>query len=611
MLSPGSYWQKVPKSRNDNLDFRRYLIRACKQRSNQRAALEICRRDVLFWINSFVWQYNPNTIGASSEEVGPFLTWGFQDEAVRLILDCIERRKDLLIEKSREMGASWLCLLIMDWMFLFHPWKKFLMISRSEEAVDKPGDSDSLFWKLDFVHEHLPDWMTKGVKRRRRGYRSANGSGITGQASTGKAGVGGRCTAMFIDEFPQIVEDYEVLHRTSDTTSCRIFNGTHRGPGTAFNELAQRVDIRKLVMHWTQHPDKARGRYRWDDEKKRCVSLDPTYDYPRDFQFVQEFRPTGGPFPGIRSPWYDEQCVRKGSSRAVAMDLDIDVTGSTSLFFDPVLVRRLIGEFCCDPYWQGDVSYDRDTGKPIALIPSPAGPLKLWCHLDTNGRPFSGLYAFGGDVSAGTGATPSCLSAADCVTGQKVLEYANAFIQPKDFGVLAVALCRLFGGKDGEPARLCWEKHGPGISFGGAVLETGFRNVYMHSMELPHSLELKISERPGWTPTPDTTRVLLEDYRSSLATRAFVNRSEAALKECLMFKYTPKGTVEHAEIESKNDPTGARLNHGDRVIADALCDKMVKDAGPPPARRKAERPLDPSSLAFRRALAQNRHREED
>src|SRR5581483_8104985 len=103
-----------------------------------------------------VWEYNPNAIpGGVSEEVGPFITWEFQEDAIRTILDCIERRNDLVIEKSREMGISWLCLLVMDWMFLFHRWKDCLVISRNADAVDKPFEMKALFPKLDFVHQHL------------------------------------------------------------------------------------------------------------------------------------------------------------------------------------------------------------------------------------------------------------------------------------------------------------------------------------------------------------------------------------------------------------------------------------------------------------------------
>src|SRR5262245_14205431 len=221
MYSPGRYHRFVPKDPIENLHFRRWVLRRCRKDDHFRLAIyEACRTDILFWVNCMVWQFNPRKKEWPGE-AAPFITWDFQDRALLKkpnvpwpgdsedldgdagLLWAIEHDQDLVIEKSREMGASWLCLLVMYWLWLFHPRKKFLCISRNEASVDEPGEPDSLFWKLDFVWKYLPDWM------RPRGWRAKsrqklsfvnpeNGSAITGQASTGKAGVGGRATAMFV-----------------------------------------------------------------------------------------------------------------------------------------------------------------------------------------------------------------------------------------------------------------------------------------------------------------------------------------------------------------------------------------------------------------------------
>jgi hypothetical protein len=557
--------------------------------------LEACRLDVLFWINAFVYQFNPNAMGEGSREIGPFITWDFQDEAVRTILGCIRDRRDLLIEKSREMGASWLCLLVMGHGFLFLPRQKVLTISRNEAAVDRPGDSDALFWKLDFVLSYLPDWMTRGrVERRKMGfYNPLTQSSITGQASTGKAGVGGRATWMFIDEFSQIQEDYEVLHRTSDTTSCRIFNGTHVGIDTAFHELSQRVDIRKLQMHWTQHPDKKKGLYRYDKATNRIVRLDPHYEYPEDYRFVLSEAPAGGPYPGLRSPWYDHQCTRKVSPRAVAMDLDIDPGGSQSQFFEPLTVRQLRDEFCREPLWQGDIAHDRDSGKPVGLVKAEGGPLKLWVIPRNDLALPHGKYGAGADVSTGTGATNSVFSAGNALTGEKILEYANPHILPEHFAAVCAALCWLLTDEYGTPALFAWEHAGPGMVFGDRIIQLGYRNIYFREAHqtLGHG---KRSDVPGWYPSNQQKTLLLDAYRAALFHRHFINRSAEAMSERELgpYRYNARsGFVEHPHDCGSEDPTGARINHGDRVIADALAWKMMQRLGaggraepkPPPA----------------------------
>lgn len=568
MLSPGTYHERVPRDPTANLRFRLRLLRAATSDAHRLALKHACKQDCLFYINSFAWQYNPLKFGS---EVGPFVTYAFQDEAVLEILDCIESGKDLVIEKSREMGASWLCLLVIDWLWRFMPNKKILVISRNEKAVDDEKNADSLFWKLDHLHRHLPSWMApRGwtpKHRQKNNFRNPEtGSAITGEASTGKAGVGGRATVMFIDEFSQIAEDYEVLHRTSNTTKCRIFNGTHLGLDTAFYELTRRVDIRKLRMHWSMHPDKVAGLYKYDPVKKGKEVLDTKYHFPADYKFIEDGSPTGGYAPGLRSVWYDEDAARKGDARAVAMDLDIDPAGTVSQFFDPLVVRHLQAAYCRPPVWKGDLSFT-DDGVPLEFTKGDAGKLWLWDHLEIGGMPRPGRYAAGADTSEGKGATPSVLTIVDAITGRKVLEFASAFTDPRVFGRMSAALCRAYHAEDGSPAKLAWEMQGPGLDFSEGVIQAGFTNFYFRTNEF--DLQKKQSLTPGWYPSPTAKRKLMGDYRDALRTRQFENPSERALEETLAFEETREG-VDCDTFPADGDPSGATLCHGDRVVADAL-----------------------------------------
>lgn len=573
MLSPGKYHLRVPRERVSNLKFRLFVLRRAKNnRPLQLALLEACRKDILFFINVFCFQFNPNSIGTVSTEIGPFITWVCQDEAFREMIDCVEQRRDLLIEKSREMGASWMCLILFVWFLLFFKNKDFLVISRDEKSVDNRGNMKSLFPKIDFILERLPDWMAgKRIMRKKLFFRNKdNNSSITGEASTGDSGVGGRAWAMFIDEFSAIKEDHYVRQRTSDTSGCRIFNGTHRGMETAFYELSQAPEVRKLRLHWSQHPDKVKGLYRMG--KAQVDVLDKSYVYPDDFRYVMDGSPNGGPYPGLRSPWYDEQCVRKGSPRAVAIDLDINPSGSVTQFFEPNVIRGLQGMFCLPAYRNYELSADRETGRLKEIIEKQDGHLSLWCHLDRNDRPQKSTYSIGIDTSAGTGATPSCISIVDCQTGEKIGEYTNAHVQAHELAPLVTALGWLFEDKDCVPAFLIWERQGPGTTLGMEIMKLGYRRVYFALNEMkPVFQAMKSGDIPGWYPSDDNKRLLLEEYRSALKRHDFINRSESALDECLAFRYSDNGRqVFHPKQINGQDPSRAGVNHGDHVIADAL-----------------------------------------
>ena len=578
----GEFHGMIPQAEKDNIEWRiAVLERALRDKDFRRGLMEMCRVDFLFWVNAFVWQYNPRCKGG---EVGPFIVWPYEEEAAESIFKCIADDEPVRVIKSREMGATWLFLLIFAWMMLFKPWQKFLMISRSAEAVDRSGDSDSLFWRLDFVFDRLPSWMTAGRANRRKMVYTNDllSSGITGQASTGKAGVSGRATAMLIDEFSQIDEAYDVWHQTADTTGARIFNFTFTGTDNCAYEISQIAGMREVRMLWYQHPMKRRGLYQYDADTKQVEVLDKKYAYPSDFEFILDGK--------LRSPWYDHTCLHR-PARAIAMNLDCDPQGSAWQFFDSNTIRALKRKYATLPLWEGEVEYDRNSARPRQLMPRAGGPLKLWLSLLPDGTPPLDDYVISADTSAGVGATNSCLSIVRIKTGAKVGEFAYPRIDPKDFASTAVALCWLFKTPLGVGAKLIWELQGPGTVFGDKVKDLGYGHVYRKDG----------CDEAGWSPEREAKRLLLEDYRYALSSGMFLNPSETALEECLFFRY--KGNkVEHSGETNSEDPTGASVNHGDRTIADALGWKIAKPYAMPSIIKAPEEKAPVGSLAWRRTL---------
>lgn len=623
-LSPGNYHLTCPRERRRNLKFRAFVIRRCRENAEyRRAVMEMCRTDIVFWINTFVWQFNPNAIGKWSTKNGPFIVHGFQDDAVRTILEAVDDRSDCIIEKSREMGASWLCLIVMTWFFLFHEGSTFLCISRNEKAVDD-GTSKCLFWKIDYILAHLPEWMGEVKNKNNEGqiyrkeYHFRNErlmTEITGEASTSKAGVGGRATAIFLDEFSQIREAWQVLDRTTNTSGCRIFNGTHMGTNTAFFELCVKAGrskhLKKIVMHWSLHPDKTRGLYRWDAERKRVNYLDYGYVYDADFNPVCDGSPAGGPFPGMRSPWYDKICEKMGNQRGIAADLDINPSGSVEQVFNQLLIAELKRTYCREP-WSADLEYDPQSGVPKRLWEEEGGKVKLWQRLSYDGLPPVGRYVCGNDIATGTGATPSCCTIANATTGEKVAEFIDSHIEPKEFTYFVIALCLLFKDEDGRPAKLAWEIPGPGNTFTKHALELKYPNIWFrHTNDIRKSL----SDEPGWNNHPEPMKSLITEYKNALRDRKFLNRSEFALSECMAFMYGPDGYVYHTGWKDPKDPSGARINHGDRVVADAIAWKLIDEGGRlvvvNPNEAPAETPSKPGGLAWRRQLDRLGRKEKD
>ncbi len=596
MLSPGKHHERVPRTLHANLVYRRKILDAADGDPGvQRELKRMCQEDCLFYINTFVWQFNPSKSLHGAAAVHPFITFRAQERTIvarpethrgdfnRGILWCIDNNKTGALEKSRWQGASWLCLMVEDWLCGFHRHVKILNISRNEEAVDD-GTTDSLFWKIRYMHDQLPEWLMGEIETSKLYFKFQDTqSENTGTATTKKAGVGGRATWIVADEFPEIHDGQAIREKTALTADSRLFVGTHLGVGTPFQIMCdpkKSPEIVRMRIHWTENPEQFEGAYQYNPlDPDKPVLLDPGYKHPSGYRFVLNGTPSGGPRPGVRSPWYDRKCVEiasDGDTRAIAANLDINPEGSAKQFFDAIRIQGLI-ENCQPPLWIGDIDYD-PAGRFRKLVEDPEGRLKLWSRPVHDGQILvRSTYCVGNDIAAGTGATPSCAAIIDAIRGVKIGEYANPFIEEKEFARFVVALCRwLFD------AKLVWDSSGQqGVKFETEVLRLGYLNYYHQDDDVSHLNRIgqsAKSKRPGWYSEPKQHYRVIKDYRDAIYDGTLVDRSEDCLKETMLFEWDAKtGEVKHSGETRTNDPSGARKGHGDRVTATMLGWMLAKE----------------------------------
>ncbi len=569
--APGCpYYKYVPKGYVENLEWRRKCTEwAAADVENQRTLWIACARDPLFYTNTFIWAYDPRDDKDDTTHlklsVVPFNTYPFQDEVLSSMKECL-CKEDMALYKSRDMGASWKCLIMIDWLWRFYSMKSSLLVSRVEDLVDKKNDPDCLFWKLDFIETNLPGWLSPKIDRQKLSKANKdNGSTITGSSTTSETSRGGRKSVILFDEFAAVDDGYAMLSASRDNTNCRIFNSTPKGMGNAFAELIHKKKIRQFRLHWSQHPVKAKGLY--TTEAGSVKIIDENYEFPPDYPFILDGKQ--------RSPWYDLQCERAAHVMEIAQELDIDFLGSDYQYFASELIEKIRREDVRVPWATGVLEYDSETMEPLGFADQDGGPLNLWLAMDARGMPPSDRsYLIGIDVSAGTGASNSVLSVADMTAREKVAEFATCNMSPDEFGVLAVAVARFFKGNDDEGAFLIWEANGPGRELEKVVLESGYRNIYYRPKQ-EKSVSKKRSNMPGWWSTKDSKRALLGAYRSALKSGKVVQRSEMAVQEMALYVWTPTQQVAHVGSFKGQDPTGANDNHGDRVLADALMTKAL------------------------------------
>ncbi len=610
----------VPKGPVSNLLFRQEICRRAivepEFAGMMRAA---CRADPFFFFNTFCWCYDPRR---HARKKLPFITYSYQDKGFDVIFDSLDDGFDVSVEKSRQMGASVMFAYTTYYCWRFRRGQNFLLLSRSDEYVDRSHEPKSLFYKLDYANNNLPKWMLpvgwNKTKHRlvKRMLNPENGNTIVGEATTENAGSGGSFTAVLHDEFSKCDVGMGILKSTRAATNTRWFNATPQGTGNAHYRIVQLSrqnprQVRPLRFIWTDHPDYVRGFYRLDKEGKpkpakgmKKAELDAYVEENADLIASLKKRGFWDDYPE-RSPWFDVQCARATTKAEIAQEILIDYGGAGYQFFDAKDIQNLIQMYCSPPKYVGDLEIDHETLEPLRFREHSHGCLEVWCELlgkgPTSLAPPARPYIVGVDAAAGTGASNSVLSVWDAKSCEKVGQHVDPHIKPERLAKLAIALCRWFW-----DAYLIWETNGSGRAFGDAVVEWGYGRYYKR----PSKTETgETGANAGWAPTRDNKYQLLSKYRGALADRTVCNRSEQAMLETLEYLFLGNQWVEHSILSDNEDPSGARDQHGDRVIADALAVKVMDDQ--PKQVTEVVQNYSPLSVAGRRQMTKALEKESE
>jgi hypothetical protein len=262
---------KYPKTFEENTEFRlKLMLKAANNPTAQYAMLDLCRSDILFWVNGFVATYNPR----KNPSTIPFITYDYEDELILEIVDRVINQKDFLIDKSRDMGVTWSVLLVFTWFWQFGgEGFDFLVGSRKEQYIDAIGNMDTLFEKIRFIIRNQPHWMRpKGWDPKTHSnylkiINPVTQATIKGEATNNNFSRGGRSRGIFFDEFAFWECDQAAWRASADSTNCRIVVSTPCGFNNQFAKLRFSNSIDFKSLHWTLHPEKDRAWY--DNECKR------------------------------------------------------------------------------------------------------------------------------------------------------------------------------------------------------------------------------------------------------------------------------------------------------------------------------------------------------
>ena len=374
--------------------------------------IQACSDDVVKFFDWLMWTYDVRL--PERDRVCEFYLYDFQERLVRAMIKMIdEGLGDLVVTKSRDVGATWLTLGVLVWYWLFRPNFNAHVGSRKAELVDRFGDKNTLFERmrmiLDNIEKATPGVVPDGYKQvsgLNKLVNPTNGSVITGEATVKNFARQGRFNVIFCDEFSKVEPNLqdEIWIGTSDASPCRLFVSTSDIVDNRFGQTVYKLkdDIKANIdmitgefdvdnphrvwlakVHWTLHPDKSKDAYYIDNKGVRHEIENPTVNAYRLFLSGER----------VRSSWYEQEVMRRtldgsASSREVAQELDMEFTAAGNpVFSRDVIVRGKAGVVA--PRDEVELLVDRYPALSFKHV--KGGSIRIWERPNVR-RPY-GLFA--------------------------------------------------------------------------------------------------------------------------------------------------------------------------------------------------------------------------
>jgi len=304
----------------------RLLAAANRSAEVRQAVRERCRQDPAWFTNFALWTFDPRP-EAKPHDL-PFILWDFQVMLMRWLEERYRNNQDGLIDKSRDMGVTWVTLAWILHKWLFEPGFAALVGSRKEDLVDN-RTWDSHFGKLEYMLRRIPGWMLPAgfdFGRHRQFLKLVNpenGNYVVGESANAQFSRQGRYSVVFFDEAAFWPDFASAWRAAGSATNCRIAVSTPNRMNT-FGRMVHSGQYPHLRIHWRMHPRK-------DDQ------------------------------------WYEKQKARY-TAEDLAQEIDISYAGSMTGLVYPSWVDVPKGIYPYVPGWPVFTSWDFGVADPTAII---------------------------------------------------------------------------------------------------------------------------------------------------------------------------------------------------------------------------------------------------
>lgn len=238
------------------------------------------------FINDWGTTFDPRNADLGFPPLLPLVLFPKQREFIDYILSKWKARQHGLIEKSRDVGATWCSAALGVSICLFYEGAVVGYGSKEKELVDNVGTMKPILPKCRSFLDNLPAEFQGGVVMWRDAPQfrinfPETSSIITGQVGD-DIGRGDRTSIFFVDEAAHLQRPFKVDAALSQTTNCRIEMSSVNGMQNPFAHRRWGGKVDYFIFDWRDDPRKDDTWY-----EKQCADLDPVIvaqEIDRDYQ---------------------------------------------------------------------------------------------------------------------------------------------------------------------------------------------------------------------------------------------------------------------------------------------------------------------------------------
>jgi hypothetical protein len=207
------------------------------------------------FIDSYGVTFDPRNPSKGLPATVPFLLMPRQRELVDWIDARLLAHEHAIVEKARDLGASWVAMAYAVTKCLFHRGITILVVSRTEETLDRSGDPGTLFAKARTFLQHLPAEFLNGWRIDKHSAHMRITFPGTGSAIVGAGGAqnyrGGRASLVIVDEAAFIPQPELLDAALSAVSDARVDISTPNGRGNPFAEkrFSNKLPVFTLAWH--------------------------------------------------------------------------------------------------------------------------------------------------------------------------------------------------------------------------------------------------------------------------------------------------------------------------------------------------------------------------